>query len=62
VTKPTELDQPAQGNEDWRKIAEEICQELVPERIIALSQELIELLDKKKEPARVIEMRMRRTG
>ena len=78
MRKPAELDQPAQGSEesiherelpgqnnmdkDWRKVAEEICQESTPERILALSRELIELLDKKREPSRVIEMRMRKIG
>jgi hypothetical protein len=32
---------------DWEKVAEEICKESDPERIVALSRELIRLLDKK---------------
>jgi hypothetical protein len=32
---------------EWRKVAEELCKESDPERILALSRELIQLLDKK---------------
>jgi hypothetical protein len=46
---------------DWEKVAEEICNESDPERIVALSRELIRLLDKKMaRSAPVIEIR--RTG
>ena len=73
MPKPTKLDQPALDSSaslrerervdqkymdgDWRKIAEEICQESAPERILALSRELIERLDKKNDPSRVINIR-----